>query len=756
MATFHNKSHNTKQRFLNSVMMRFAYTYFVIMVTVLLCLLPIFCALIRNEEEKVMQRISAQAESAIQSNRQKREELFAATRNLYNDPKLLEMYYNSTRTPNASLFYNMTQLQARMKLYYQNLGDVQQVLLYLPKFNYVLTDSYIFSSREEYYKHQQSSLYEKQDWLAFLLEDSSALLRIYPDKLSDSLRSETNLPVLNFAYQFPQIGDANIRLFVLLSLSQDSLTESLLPPDLTKVSFALVGSKTGEILSSCGWNEPSTLLPSGDTWRDEAGTSYRLLHLESDASFPVCIGIQEAFFLHQKYAAAFLLLQNIGLALLLGAAISLLFAYYRSRPIERVLSLLRTPSKQEHHNHWKLIEGGFTDMAAEISHCRQTIQELDERVRLDLLEKFYLGTLSFAQLQKALSSCFGDLPNPFVIVIWGGEEGQAELLPDKLPALLNILESQNLFLYLHHNRLYSLFPAEPFSTEQIHAVIELLRDRYNIHVKAGISDVGTSLSEANTQIQQAVQRLKVCLSYPNLTFLNHTPSAALQSFIQIQDLDTLHHALLQGDEKNSRRILESIFERADSASIDLFDLQQLFFSLRVVYANALQQLLHCNSVSTSNLDSGRESNNENNEMFRVLISDPEQYELETIKNTFLSINQKLLVLSRQNEALSSQGKAVDLLHYIEQNFSDPNMCASSLASHFHISEKYVFQLVKNACGETLNNYIISLRLSCAMTLLQQSSLSVMDIAQRSGFSSSNTMYKVFMRVKGLPPSSYRT
>ena len=58
-------------------------------------------------------------------------------------------------------------------------------------------------------------------------------------------------------------------------------------------------------------------------------------------------------------------------------------------------------------------------------------------------------------------------------------------------------------------------------------------------------------------------------------------------------------------------------------------------------------------------------------------------------------------------------------------------------------------------AETLNDRILRLRIDEGIRLLTTTDLTITTIAKKTGFSSSNTMYKAFMRVKGISPSSYR-
>lgn len=139
-----------------------------------------------------------------------------------------------------------------------------------------------------------------------------------------------------------------------------------------------------------------------------------------------------------------------------------------------------------------------------------------------------------------------------------------------------------------------------------------------------------------------------------------------------------------------------------------------------------------------------------------LPDDLDEYYLESVQSVFLQLNQEL---SKQYEtvmARTARNLSSEVLAWVDEHYSDPGLCAGSIADHFHISEKYVFQLIKGAGNETLNDRILSLRVQEGIRLLKDTDMTVAAIAQKIGFTSSNTMYKVFMRVKGVSPSAYRS
>ncbi len=91
-----------------------------------------------------------------------------------------------------------------------------------------------------------------------------------------------------------------------------------------------------------------------------------------------------------------------------------------------------------------------------------------------------------------------------------------------------------------------------------------------------------------------------------------------------------------------------------------------------------------------------------------------------------------------------------------------------IATHFHealtlemvakqigFSKFYFERLFKQFANMTFYQYVIKCRLSYAQQLLADRSLSITDIATRSGFSGVSTFTRSFRQVTGLTPSEYR-
>ncbi|MFA7160014.1 MAG: AraC family transcriptional regulator [Kiritimatiellia bacterium] len=71
-----------------------------------------------------------------------------------------------------------------------------------------------------------------------------------------------------------------------------------------------------------------------------------------------------------------------------------------------------------------------------------------------------------------------------------------------------------------------------------------------------------------------------------------------------------------------------------------------------------------------------------------------------------------------------------------------------------ISESYLFKLLKKETGSSFIRILHEQRIEAAKHLLQDSALSLADIAGKVGYNSSSFFFKVFKRVAGMTPAAY--
>ncbi|MBR6219390.1 MAG: helix-turn-helix transcriptional regulator [Clostridia bacterium] len=106
------------------------------------------------------------------------------------------------------------------------------------------------------------------------------------------------------------------------------------------------------------------------------------------------------------------------------------------------------------------------------------------------------------------------------------------------------------------------------------------------------------------------------------------------------------------------------------------------------------------------------------------------------------------------DQLSAKLEAVT--HYISANYYDQNLSVQMLADRFGLSLPYLSREFKNSKGIGVLNYINQYRIDKAKEiLLHDEDATLADVAQRVGYSSSQTLIRIFKRYEGVTPGQFR-
>lgn len=84
-------------------------------------------------------------------------------------------------------------------------------------------------------------------------------------------------------------------------------------------------------------------------------------------------------------------------------------------------------------------------------------------------------------------------------------------------------------------------------------------------------------------------------------------------------------------------------------------------------------------------------------------------------------------------------------------------CASvsSLAAHFHVSEKYFQAVFKKKCGMTPGKFLANLRMNFVKRLLECTEMKLSGIAEVAGFADASHLCRVFRQTAGVTPDTFR-
>ena len=98
--------------------------------------------------------------------------------------------------------------------------------------------------------------------------------------------------------------------------------------------------------------------------------------------------------------------------------------------------------------------------------------------------------------------------------------------------------------------------------------------------------------------------------------------------------------------------------------------------------------------------------------------------------------------------------AHEVSEYISEHFCE-HISLKKLAAKFGVSESHLSRSFKSSVGVGIREYINTLRIRKAQELLENTQLSIAEIAESVGFDNASYFGQIFLAHLGISPSQYR-
>ncbi|MDD4796216.1 MAG: response regulator [Eubacteriales bacterium] len=125
--------------------------------------------------------------------------------------------------------------------------------------------------------------------------------------------------------------------------------------------------------------------------------------------------------------------------------------------------------------------------------------------------------------------------------------------------------------------------------------------------------------------------------------------------------------------------------------------------------------------------------------------------LDELKDFVLEVIDKLDTFCRSGADLPVVQK---VQRYIYNNFSAP-LTLEAISDRVNISVTHLCSIFKEATGQTINQYILDVRMHRAKLMLESTHMHIHEIARAAGYSSSSYFIKAFRKSVGVTPQEYR-
>ena len=108
----------------------------------------------------------------------------------------------------------------------------------------------------------------------------------------------------------------------------------------------------------------------------------------------------------------------------------------------------------------------------------------------------------------------------------------------------------------------------------------------------------------------------------------------------------------------------------------------------------------------------------------------------------------------ENDTSGKNTVEKEMVSYIQQNFTG-KILLKEFGKQFHLSEKYISRYFKEHFHITISQYVTYLRLEHAKQLLQDTDISVTEVAMQSGYQNVSYFIRSFKKTYGMSPLKYR-
>ncbi len=116
---------------------------------------------------------------------------------------------------------------------------------------------------------------------------------------------------------------------------------------------------------------------------------------------------------------------------------------------------------------------------------------------------------------------------------------------------------------------------------------------------------------------------------------------------------------------------------------------------------------------------------------------------------------KLCDMCREEKHDKRGRLAEEIKAYIDENYKDSSLSLTRIGAEFNISDSYVSVIFKDYFGVNFSAYVEEIRIRRACMLLEESDMTVREVAEQTGYANEQSFRRAFKKVKGVSPKEIR-
>lgn len=263
-------------------------------------------------------------------------------------------------------------------------------------------------------------------------------------------------------------------------------------------------------------------------------------------------------------------------------------------------------------------------------------------------------------------------------------------------------------------------------------VKQYLCSKNRVSYKIGVGHIVYQLDDIHKSYMNALysmelSALSVSASGAEISLIENYPSDSITLFLQYVQNAQLDNAL-----KTLEEIIQYIIKKTDTAHLQRY----ICYDILTSYFKCLKRINYPITIKEA---SDLLAHNNARKLYNALTAS-----VKLVCESIANINDNIYN-SLQKE----------ILNYVNENFTDPNICRTQVADHFGISIYSLSRLFKDSIGIGFSEYVTAKRMELSRQLLLTSNESIAQIASQIGINDPNYFSKLFKTTYNMSPSKYR-
>ncbi|MFA6857410.1 MAG: response regulator [Treponema sp.] len=208
-------------------------------------------------------------------------------------------------------------------------------------------------------------------------------------------------------------------------------------------------------------------------------------------------------------------------------------------------------------------------------------------------------------------------------------------------------------------------------------------------------------------------------------------------------------------EQADRTVVNEVFSACRTAEVEnLFSTINLAFSAGE--PDRFVRLVEMTLESLSRF-SGKIKGERSSSVF-ILESEIEGLDLRNPDDVVSFLREKterFAAILHEKDGCTYSQKIENMVRFIQSNFSDPSVSLTEISAAGNVSPAWAAVKFKDEVGAGVNDYLNEYRIGKACELFKSGEYMIYEVADRTGFTSSQYFSKVFRKYTGVTPNQYR-